>query len=126
MLARLSCVNVRRGRCVKRWSRLSTTPGKDRGHGKVPDRADNGSRHAGEPPSMARGEGVGRHPDIVSGSNPTNQVEDEEPAQQRKTTQPLVTISKLIIEKEIRGHRHHGGHALCHRESEPERTQAYP
>src|SRR6266446_6947364 len=38
---------------------LLATPGKNRRHREVPDRADDGSRHAGQPPGMARGEGIG-------------------------------------------------------------------
>jgi len=58
---------------------LPATPSEDRGHSEI---TDDGARHARQPPSMARGEGIGRYPDIGNGPNTADQVEDGKPAQQ--------------------------------------------
>src|SRR6516164_1978781 len=85
---------------------LPTTPGEDRGYSEI---TDDGARHARQPPSMARGERIGRYPDIGNSPDSADQVEEGKPAQQGQTAQSLVAISKLIIQEEIRSHRHQRG-----------------
>ena len=80
---------------------------------------DDGSRHARQPPSMARGERIGRYPDIGNSPDSADQVEEGKPAQQGQTAQSLVAISKLIIQEEIRSHRHQRGNTLYDSELEP-------
>jgi hypothetical protein len=50
--------------CARRIAMLSSIPGKDGGHRKVKDGANNRSRHPGEPPDRIRREGVGRYADV--------------------------------------------------------------
>jgi len=80
---------------------------------------DDSARHARQPPSMARGERIGRYPDIGNSPDSADQVEEGKPAQQGQTAQSLVAISKLIIQEEIRSHRHQRGNTLYDSELEP-------
>src|SRR6202040_101061 len=57
-------------------SARAPAPGEDGGHREIPDRADNCSRPAGQPPSMARGERVGGKTDICDRRDPADQTKN--------------------------------------------------
>ena len=106
--------------------RLAAPPGEDRRHHKIPNRADYGSGRAGQPPRMVGGERIRGDADIRDRTDPTDQIENDEAAQQPQPAQPLVAVGELIIQDEIRSHRDHRGNRLRRAEPYPCQIESDP
>src|SRR6516162_10544473 len=105
---------------------LSSIPGKDGGHRKVKDGADNCSRHPGEPPDIIRREDIGRYSDVGDDTEAADQIENAKAPHEAEAAQSPVPISELIVQEEIRSHCHQRGNYLRGAKTEPHQIKAGP